>query len=217
MIVMLMGALIVNGEIVICLLVAISDSAQMALGIAVVLKKIPVIIMTIKVHMVINTQALPLDMHIKPHMDTRLRVLLSTAAGALGVLVAWRLGSTGTQTRTCTNPLPSGGGADCSGPSTQACSAPACSVSFGPPGGAGAGGGGGSTSIYTGGSATLEWSSDASSCTGTNFDTGGAPSGSVVVSPISTTTYTISCGSGAGETTSEWTVIVKKKPFFIEN
>ncbi|OGI85621.1 hypothetical protein A3A05_01710 [Candidatus Nomurabacteria bacterium RIFCSPLOWO2_01_FULL_41_12] len=126
-------------------------------------------------------------------------------------------GSTGTQTRTCTNPLPSGGGADCSGPSTQACSAPACSVSFGPPGGAGAGGGGGSTSIYTGGSATLEWSSDASSCTGTNFDTGGAPSGSVVVSPISTTTYTISCGSGAGETTSEWTVIVKKKPFFIEN
>lgn len=88
MIVMLMGALIVNGEIVICLLVAISDSAQMALGIAVVLKKIPVIIMTIKVHMVINTQALPLDMHIKPHMDTRLRVLLSTAAGALGVLVA---------------------------------------------------------------------------------------------------------------------------------
>ncbi|OGJ03244.1 hypothetical protein A3F97_01205 [Candidatus Nomurabacteria bacterium RIFCSPLOWO2_12_FULL_41_10] len=35
-------------------------------------------------------------------------------------------GSTGTQTRTCTNPVPSNGGADCSGPYSQACSTAAC-------------------------------------------------------------------------------------------
>ena len=35
-------------------------------------------------------------------------------------------GSTGTQTRTCSNPYPSNGGADCVGPSSQACSTPAC-------------------------------------------------------------------------------------------
>ena len=32
----------------------------------------------------------------------------------------------GTQTRTCTNPPPSGGGADCSGPSSQSCNQQAC-------------------------------------------------------------------------------------------
>lgn len=32
----------------------------------------------------------------------------------------------GTQTRTCSNPYPSGGGADCSGPSSQACNTQAC-------------------------------------------------------------------------------------------
>lgn len=35
-------------------------------------------------------------------------------------------GQTGTQTRTCTNPPPSGGGATCVGPSSQSCSTPAC-------------------------------------------------------------------------------------------
>jgi Ice-binding-like/Thrombospondin type 1 domain len=35
---------------------------------------------------------------------------------------------TGTQTRTCTNPSPSNGGAPCSGNSTQPCSTPACST-----------------------------------------------------------------------------------------
>ncbi len=35
----------------------------------------------------------------------------------------------GTQTRTCTNPAPSGGGASCSGASSQACNTQACSTS----------------------------------------------------------------------------------------
>lgn len=34
----------------------------------------------------------------------------------------------GTRTRTCTNPAPSGGGANCSGPSTQECNTQACPV-----------------------------------------------------------------------------------------
>lgn len=34
----------------------------------------------------------------------------------------------GTQTRTCTNPSPSGGGANCSGPSSQSCNTQACAV-----------------------------------------------------------------------------------------
>ncbi|PJC68123.1 hypothetical protein CO015_05145, partial [candidate division WWE3 bacterium CG_4_8_14_3_um_filter_42_11] len=35
-------------------------------------------------------------------------------------------GTTGTQTRTCTNPPPSDGGANCSGDSSKACSTPKC-------------------------------------------------------------------------------------------
>lgn len=38
-------------------------------------------------------------------------------------------GSTGTQTRTCTNPTPSGGGTNCSGDSSRSCSTPACTGS----------------------------------------------------------------------------------------
>ncbi|OGE20501.1 hypothetical protein A3A14_00720 [Candidatus Daviesbacteria bacterium RIFCSPLOWO2_01_FULL_43_38] len=37
-------------------------------------------------------------------------------------------GSTGTQTRTCTEPAPANGGATCSGASSQACSTPACGL-----------------------------------------------------------------------------------------
>ncbi|MDQ5969191.1 MAG: trimeric autotransporter adhesin, partial [Patescibacteria group bacterium] len=37
----------------------------------------------------------------------------------------------GVQTRTCSNPYPANGGADCSGPSTQACNTNACSVTPG--------------------------------------------------------------------------------------
>lgn len=70
------------------------------------------------------------------------------------------------------------------------------------------------TSIYTGGSTTLTWSSTlATSCTGTNFNTGGAISGSVVVKPTSTVTYSINCGG----TVTSLTVTVKHKPGFIEN
>lgn len=66
--------------------------------------------------------------------------------------------------------------------------APTCSVSVSP------------TSLYEGQSTTLEWtSSNTTSCTGTNFSTGGATSGETEVSPSSSTTYTASC-TGAGGT-----------------
>lgn len=56
------------------------------------------------------------------------------------------------------------------------------------------------TSISQGQSALLSWSStNATSCTGTNFSTGNATSGSVTVNPSTTTTYTLSC-TGAGGT-----------------
>jgi hypothetical protein len=52
--------------------------------------------------------------------------------------------------------------------------------------------------VGSGGSAVLTWSSsNASSCTGTGFSTGGATSGSASVSPGATTNYGLSC-SGAG-------------------
>ncbi|MDB5189379.1 MAG: hypothetical protein JWL82_336 [Parcubacteria group bacterium] len=52
--------------------------------------------------------------------------------------------------------------------------------------------------VSSGGSSTLTWSStDATSCTGTNFSTAGATSGSVSVSPTSDTTYRVDC-SGTG-------------------
>lgn len=82
-----------------------------------------------------------------------------------------------------------------------------------------------SSLLYTGGSSTITWSSNnATSCDGTNFDTGGATSGSATVNPISTTTYTVTC---TGDTNSvacigdpsvqSITVTVKKRPQYIEN
>jgi hypothetical protein len=114
-------------------------------------------------------------------------------------------GQTGTQTstRTCTAPAPSHGGADCSGSpvQTQSCTMPACvNISATP------------TTITTGQSTTLTWSSTASSCTGTNFSTGGAASGTLLVSPTATITYGITC-SGVSNSA---TVTVKKKPVIIE-
>ena len=65
--------------------------------------------------------------------------------------------------------------------------APSCTLSASP------------TSITQGNSTTLSWScQNATSCTGTNFTTGGATSGSTSVSPTQTTTYTGSCTGPGG-------------------
>ncbi|MFA5791962.1 MAG: DUF2341 domain-containing protein [Candidatus Paceibacterota bacterium] len=71
------------------------------------------------------------------------------------------------------------------------------------------------TTISTGGSTTLTWSSNALSCAGTNFNTSGAPSNSigVVMSPASTTTYTVTCDGVSASVK----VTVKIKPKFIED
>jgi probable HAF family extracellular repeat protein len=55
------------------------------------------------------------------------------------------------------------------------------------------------TSINQGQTSTLTWSStNATSCTGTNFSTGGTISGSTIVTPGTTTTYSVTC-TGAGD------------------
>ena len=45
-----------------------------------------------------------------------------------GPCSATACGTTGTQTRTCTNPAPSGGGADCVGSATQSCATLPCCI-----------------------------------------------------------------------------------------
>lgn len=75
------------------------------------------------------------------------------------------------------------------------------------------------SSVASGGSVTVSWSSN-SSCTGTNFDTGGASSGSVVVNPTSNTTYSVVCDNGAAQASSSATVTITstgKKPIFQED
>ncbi len=67
--------------------------------------------------------------------------------------------------------------------------------------------------IYSGTASTLTWSCASPSGVGTNFQTGNQPSGNVSVSPNSTTTYTLTCSDTS---TAQVTVVVKKKPFFIE-
>ena len=58
------------------------------------------------------------------------------------------------------------------------------------------------TAIALGGSSTLAWEGvNATSCTGSGFQTGGEVSGSVSVSPTETTGYSVTC-SGAGGATS---------------
>ena len=116
-------------------------------------------------------------------------------------------GQTGTQTstRTCTNPAPANGGADCSGSSiqTQSCSTPACvPVTIDAS----------RRTIVRGESTTLTWNGNGP-CTGTNFSTGvgNPPSGNVSVSPISTIVYTVNCSNGSASVT------VRIRPTFIEN
>lgn len=70
-----------------------------------------------------------------------------------------------------------------------------------------------STTIASGESTNITWNSSQASCVGTNFSTGNAPSGSVIVSPVITTTYTVTCDA----TNASAVVTVRKKPRFIEN
>ncbi len=68
-------------------------------------------------------------------------------------------------------------------------------------------------SIGSGESSTLEWSSEnATSCTGTNFATGNATSGIVIVSPTQTTTYTVTCNGAGGEASDSAEVIYTCTP-----
>jgi Pectate lyase superfamily protein len=63
------------------------------------------------------------------------------------------------------------------------------------------------TSISSGQSSTLTWSSTHSiSCTGSGFSTGNAISGSVSVSPTTTTGYSVSCTNGTTIATANATV-----------
>ncbi len=63
--------------------------------------------------------------------------------------------------------------------------------------------------IYSGSNTTLNWSCASASSVGTNFNTGGQPTGNLSVSPSATTTYTVTCSDAS---TSQVTVTVKKKP-----
>jgi hypothetical protein len=65
------------------------------------------------------------------------------------------------------------------------------------------------TSIPSGQSSTLTWgSTNATSCTGTNFSTGNAVSGSVTVTPLTTTTYSLGCTGAVGSASASATVTV---------
>jgi hypothetical protein len=65
------------------------------------------------------------------------------------------------------------------------------------------------TPIPSGQSSTLTWgSTNATSCTGTNFSTGNAVSGSVTVTPLTTTTYSVSCTGAVGSASGSATVTV---------
>lgn len=64
------------------------------------------------------------------------------------------------------------------------------------------------TTIAAGGSSTLMWSStNATSCTGSGFITGGAPSGQQGVSPAATTTYSVHCNGASASATVTVTAV----------
>lgn len=69
------------------------------------------------------------------------------------------------------------------------------------------------SSIQTGASATLAWSStDAMSCTGTGFSTGDTTLGQATVVPTATTTYSIACTGASGTANASATVNVITQP-----
>ena len=69
------------------------------------------------------------------------------------------------------------------------------------------------SAIDTGGSSSLSWSSTyATSCTGTNFSTGGATSGSLIVSPSESTVYSVTCTDGTQSASSNASVTVNPPP-----
>jgi hypothetical protein len=73
-------------------------------------------------------------------------------------------------------------------------------------------------SVQPGGSIVVSWKCPATSTASVspNFDTGGAPSGSVTLTPDVTTTYSITCNDPSN-TQDSTTITVKKTPFFIDN
>lgn len=74
-----------------------------------------------------------------------------------------------------------------------------------------------STLPYGGGSSVITWSSsNAISCTGTNFNTNDAVSGNTTVNLISTTTYTVSC-TGASRSTLQASTTVTVSPQSVVN
>lgn len=71
--------------------------------------------------------------------------------------------------------------------------------------------------IALGGSSILSWDSiNATSCTGKNFPTGGATSGTTSVSPGVDTTYQMECTDGSDTATAQATVTLKRRFLFIE-
>ncbi|HEY0948534.1 MAG TPA: CARDB domain-containing protein [Candidatus Paceibacterota bacterium] len=68
-------------------------------------------------------------------------------------------------------------------------------------------------SIAYGGASILQWgSTNATSCTGTNFSTGGATSGSVSVTATQNTTYTVTCTGAAGSASDSELLSVGAQP-----
>ncbi|MDO8664033.1 MAG: hypothetical protein Q7K44_00555 [Candidatus Liptonbacteria bacterium] len=116
--------------------------------------------------------------------------------------------SAGTQTRSCTNPAPANGGADCSGPSSQSCSTPTCpppivsNFSLSP------------SAVARGNSSVLSWnvSGNVSSCSIDNGVGSVSANGSSPVSPSQTTTYTLSCSGPGGSTSDKTTLTVYQPP-----
>jgi hypothetical protein len=63
--------------------------------------------------------------------------------------------------------------------------------------------------INQGQSSTITWgSTNATSCSGINFNTSGATSGTVVVAPPTTTTYTVQCTNGSTNQSDSKTITV---------